>query len=31
MNFIGATGIYTLLLVCAIISGILIFAAKNIK
>jgi hypothetical protein len=31
MDFIGATGIYALLIVCAVISGILIIAAKNIK
>ncbi len=31
MGFLGAGGIYTLLLVCVIIAGLLIVAAKNIK
>lgn len=31
MSFLGSGGIYTLLLVCAIISGILILAAKYVK
>jgi hypothetical protein len=31
MSFFGSGGIYTLLLVCAVIGVILILAAKNVK
>jgi hypothetical protein len=31
MDFLGASGIYTLLLVCSVISGLLIFFAKHVK
>ncbi len=31
MDFVGAGGIYTLLLVCGVISGFLIFLAKIVK
>jgi hypothetical protein len=31
MDFLGAGGIWTLLLVCAVIGGLLILAAKMIE